>query len=314
MNSAQSPAQQWLLANLVGYGAIELKKIYRQNLSRSFVLSVTLTLASVGIVHFVVWSRDVIPQQHPLRIIAYEEFVLPSSATALGMNTSLALPISEDNAFDPSTNSPRPKPKGTQLRKLALPHREYANSIGELPSLGAAERADRVVPETDVAEEGRSRIVGGGNAQHEEIQRGGNPALSSQSNENVEGGSRTGVGSATKPSPGIASLGSGNPFGAEGGTGGGGFSLEWLQGGTRKKISGVLPQYPNGVNIEAELLFYATVDPDGSIKAILPAQKADSRLERSVIEALREWKFEKLAPSFPQLEQTCLLKFIFQLK
>lgn len=315
MNSVLSRSNQWIRIQLVGYGAIELKKVYRKNISRSFALSVAIALLSSGMVQLLVPSKESITPQRALRIVAYEEFVVPSSVTAMGMNASLALPRSEDNALDLKTKTPSSKPKGAQTRRVTLPPRDFSKTLGDLPSLGAAERADQASLRSDDAAAEKSGIVGGDNGHPTEGSHGGNPILSTSRESNVGGAARSGVGSASKPSPEGSAINSGDLFGVADGSGGGrGFSLEWLQGGTRKKIAGELPQYPKGVNLEAELAFYATVDPDGTIRAILPAQKADSRLERSVIEALRGWKFEALAPSFPQLEQTCLLKFTFQLK
>ena len=309
-----TPAQQWLRAQLVGYGAIELKKIYNRNLSRSFLAAVLATLAS-AFLYRLLWDVRETKPQRILRIVAYEEFVLPSSATAMGLTAAPLLPISEENAFDPSKNIPIPKPIGTQTRKLILPARDFSRSIGELPSLGAAERPDRVSDAPENSEKEKTGIVGGRNNNPINQTRGGTPVIGNPPAIPPSGGGRSGVGSATKPSPGSFSSPAGDPYGTTNAAGGGsGFSLEWLQGGTRKKISGELPKYPVGAKLEAELTFYATVDPDGTIKAILPAQKADMRLERSVIDALREWKFEALGSSFPQIEQTCLLRFIFQLE
>ena len=307
--------RSWREYQLVGYGAIELKKIYGKNISRSFFSSAVFSFAVAAIVWALLRAGEAKPER-TLRIIAYEEFVLPSnSTTALGMTAYPALPFSEENAFDPATQTPVPTPKGIQTKKFALPPREFAQMLGDLPSVGTADRADQSSPgiiDPPVGAEGR---IGGSNNTPQNNQQGGTPVPGFRDGGMPSGGGRSGIGSASKPSPGHFVAPTGDPYGTPNGSGGGsGFALEWLQGGTRKKLSGNLPVYPSGVTVEAELTFYATVDPDGTMKAVLPAQKADIRLERAVIDALRDWKFEALPTSFPQVEQTCLLKFIFQLK
>ena len=180
--------------------------------------------------------------------------------------------------------------------------------------MGIAERPDLPSSGAEEAKPEQTGIVGGSNSRPLNDLRGSLPVAGSDGDV-PSGGGRSGIGAASKPSPGTLASASANPYGVRDGTGGGqGYSLEWLQGGTRKKIAGELPVYPKATNVEAELSFYAAVDPEGTIKALLPAQKADVRLEQAVIEALRDWKFEPLASAFPQIEQTCQLRFIFRLK
>ncbi len=92
------------------------------------------------------------------------------------------------------------------------------------------------------------------------------------------------------------------------------FSIQWTQGGTRRKISGELPKYPPGVNVEAQIKILAVVLPDGSVQSTQPAQKGDTRLEDAAMKEVRFWKFEALRPSQPQREQSCVVTFLFTLK
>lgn len=93
-----------------------------------------------------------------------------------------------------------------------------------------------------------------------------------------------------------------------------GFSIQWSAGGTRKKLSGSLPRYPEGVNLEAQIKILTVVAPDGIVKNVQPAQKADTRLENAAMKEMRFWKFESLKPNQPQVDQTCVVTFLFRLK
>ncbi len=92
------------------------------------------------------------------------------------------------------------------------------------------------------------------------------------------------------------------------------FSIQWTQGGTRRKISGDLPKYPTGVNVEAQIKILAVVLPDGSIRSTQPAQKANTKLEETAMKEVRLWKFEPLRSSQPQRDQSCIVTFLFTLK
>ncbi|MFN0157547.1 MAG: hypothetical protein ACKVRP_05675, partial [Bacteroidota bacterium] len=64
-------------------------------------------------------------------------------------------------------------------------------------------------------------------------------------------------------------------------------SMVWSDGGTRKKLSGGLPEYPEGVNVEAQIKIEATVQPDGSVKGLRPAQKGNTKLEDAAMKEVR---------------------------
>lgn len=92
------------------------------------------------------------------------------------------------------------------------------------------------------------------------------------------------------------------------------YSLEWSGGGTRTKISGRLPRYPDGVNVSAQISLQVVVEPNGKVRSVLPLQKAHPLFEQSAIEEVRLWRFEPLATQFPQVDQTCVVTFYFLAK
>ncbi len=92
------------------------------------------------------------------------------------------------------------------------------------------------------------------------------------------------------------------------------FSVQWMQGGARRKLSGDLPKYPAGTNVEAQIKILTVVLPDGSVKSTQPAQKANTAMEEAALKEVRFWKFEPLRSSQPQQEQTCVVTFLFTLR
>ena len=92
------------------------------------------------------------------------------------------------------------------------------------------------------------------------------------------------------------------------------FSIQWLDGGTRKKVSGELPKYPEGTNVEAQIKILTVVMPDGSVKAVQPEQKANTKLEDAAMKEVRLWKFEPLRSNQLQAEQNAVITFLFRLK
>jgi TonB family protein len=97
----------------------------------------------------------------------------------------------------------------------------------------------------------------------------------------------------------------GVPDGASNGTGlgsrgfgkgkGSGFGdIEWGGGGNRVVLQKHLPKFPDGVRTSATIKIRFTVLPDGTVGKIIPLQKADPRLERAAMDALRKWRFNAL--------------------
>lgn len=125
--------------------------------------------------------------------------------------------------------------------------------------------------------------------------------------ERITPGSSTGIGPGGTSPVGSTGVGSDVDRGVS-------FSVQWLEGGTRRKISGDLPKYPEGVNVEAQIKILTLVTPDGSIKAVQPAQKANTKLEDAAMKEVRLWRFEPLRSNQPQEDQNCVVTFLFKLK
>lgn len=92
------------------------------------------------------------------------------------------------------------------------------------------------------------------------------------------------------------------------------YYMQWSDGGTRRKISGALPEYPRGANVEAQIKLEAVVLPDGTIKSLKPLQKGNTRLEEAAMKEVRLWRFEPLKSSVSQREQACSIAFNFRLR
>lgn len=93
-----------------------------------------------------------------------------------------------------------------------------------------------------------------------------------------------------------------------------GFEVAWAAGGKRGLLSGKLPEYPEGVNLEAQIKILAVVFPDGSVKSVQPSQKANTKLEEAALKEVRFWKFEPLPKTSPQIDQSCTITFNFLLR
>gem|GEM_PF-581796 len=118
------------------------------------------------------------------------------------------------------------------------------------------------------------------------------------------GKSGTGV-AAGKGTPGIADRDAGSSALS---------SVQWIGGGRRRKISGSLPSYPEGTNVEAQIRIEAIVTPKGTVKSVHPAQKGNARLEEAAMHELRQWRFEPLSRNLPQKDQRCIVTFNFTLR
>jgi TonB family protein len=91
-------------------------------------------------------------------------------------------------------------------------------------------------------------------------------------------------------------------------------SMLWSDGGTRRMVSGDLPEYPEGVKVEAQIKVELVVLPDGSVKSLRPFQKGNMKLEEAALKETRHWRFEPLRASAPQRDQTCVVTFNFRLR
>lgn len=93
-----------------------------------------------------------------------------------------------------------------------------------------------------------------------------------------------------------------------------GYSIEWSGVGSRRLLSGRVPQYPDGTDKEMPVLLQFTVLPDGSVSSIIPLRKSDELLEREAISALRTWRFDPLPAQFEQIPQAGKITFQFKLE
>jgi hypothetical protein len=308
------------------YGASELKRVYGKNLMRGLGCSLVVNILALGAYWGTVSIEPAVKSSSlTVRITKYEELGTPPSLTGVSFGLS-AYPVVKEPAQSSGNKHARPRVRPgprTTPRKENVAARGFGKIRGDLPSAPGANKIDpaKLLPSNDPAIKTRpvddlNAFGAGGNS--DDRFRGGTLVASKDANV-PSGDALSGVG--TNPH---------NVLGGEGDNGGGqggdadrfgsgsgdafGYSLSWLRGGTRRKLSGALPQYPAGVNVEANIGILAVVAPDGSIKSVQPAQKADSRLENAAMKELRYWKFERLRSSAPQIDQTCVVTFVFKLK
>ncbi len=308
------------------YGVTELKRIYGKNLMKGLRYSLVVNFLAIGSywgVAYIEPKEDT--QTVAVRITKYEELVAPPSITdkkfALTAYPVLAPPAGNtDTKHAPHKVRPGPR---TKKYKENIAARGFGEIRGELPSAPGANKIDpsKLLADNEDVSGGRPyddlNAVGGGGNSAERF-RGGT-LIASKEGDMPSGNAHFGVGS----NPHKIVGGEGNNGGGQGGdadrfgSGSGdsfGYSMSWLRGGTRRRLSGELPKYPNGVNVEAQISILAVVSPDGSIKSVQPAQKANTQLENAAMKELRYWKFEPLRSSAPQIDQSCVVTFNFKLK
>lgn len=170
---------------------------------------------------------------------------------------------------------------------------------GKLPSsdLADAEIASKTTPSktnalTDINQS--SNIVA-----KAEISSNDNSANTGTSSQNI--GSPDGI---TEGS-GLGSRGGGK------GKGEGFGDIEWGGGGNRVVLSKKVPLFPPGVNTSAQIKIRFTVRPDGTVSSMVPLQKADPRLERAAMDALRQWRFNPLKD---ERDMVGIIPFTFKLR
>ncbi len=87
--------------------------------------------------------------------------------------------------------------------------------------------------------------------------------------------------------------------------------IDWGGGGNRVVISKKIPTFPPGVNTSAQIKIRFTVRPDGTVSQMVPLQKADPRLERAAMDALRQWRFN---PLNEDIDMVGIIPFTFRLR
>ncbi len=308
----------------VSYGAGELRRVYMKHMTLAFVLSITLTLALLNSLWLLVDQEAFNPTpRRVVRIFKYSEIELPRPLGDVEFGLS-AYPTLQQNVSSDVLNAPLPanplrnQSSAKRMRKLPK-ERQLGEGLNTLSEFGGAEKLP--LDEKNVrqntwsnknAPSDRDDISGGSGESREPWRKGGVP-VPGKSGEPPSGVDPSGIGSSSKPSA------EGTPYGlgyeSDGdGEGYGGFSMRWLQGMTRRKISGELPKYPSGTNVSAQVKILIIVLPDGTVKSVQPVQKANRSLEEAAMKAVQYWKFESLGSSLSQVEQSCVITFYFKLK
>jgi len=290
----------------------------------AFILSITITLALLNLLWLFVDPEAFNPApRRVVHIFKYSEIELPRPLGDIEFGLS-AYPTLEQDFSPDVLNAPLPanplrsRSNTKKLRKLPK-ERQLGGGLNSLSEFGGAEKLPS--DEKDVRQNtwsnknalsDRDDISGGSGESREPWRKGGVP-VPGKSGEPPSGVDPSGIGGSSKPSA------EGTPYGLGSGGDGdgegyGGFSMRWLQGMTRRKISGELPKYPSGTNVSAQVKILTIVLPDGTVKSVQPVQKANPSLEEAAMKAVRYWKFEPLGSSLSQVEQSCVITFYFKLK
>lgn len=82
----------------------------------------------------------------------------------------------------------------------------------------------------------------------------------------------------------------------------------------RKVISKVIPLYPEGYNVETDVKVEIWVSPDGRVERLLLLKKGGNIFDQITLDALKEWRFERLTPNLPQETQRGVVTFMYRLK
>lgn len=132
--------------------------------------------------------------------------------------------------------------------------------------------------------------------------------LPSDKNNTNNGGSdarNTGSPNGSPDGQGLSYAGSGR------GAGLGFGDIDWGGGGNRIVLNKKIPVFPPGVNTSAQIKIRFIVKPDGTVSQMIPLQKADPRLEKAAMDALRQWRFNPLKEN---KEMVGIIPFTFRLR
>ena len=306
----------------VPYGAKELQRVYKKQMSFAFIFAVALTSAILISFRFFIDPEFFNPSpQHAVRIFTYSEIQLPLSLSDVEPGMS-AYPILQNQSVVPETGTHDAAtfPSRSSSKKRGAPgERRPGEGLSSLPGQVGVDKIqadERTAYPNDMgnmdAPADRHDIAGGSGESREPWRKGGRP-VPGKAGEPPSGVDRSGIGSSSKPSAGNTPYGIGSGEDGEG-DGNGVFSMHWLHGMTRRKLSGELPKYPQGAAVSAQVRILTIVLPDGTVRSVQPQQKANRLLEDAAMKAVRFWKFEPLGSSLPQVEQTCIITFSFKLK
>ena len=307
----------------VPYGAKELQRVYVKQMSLAFILAVALTFGILSSLRLLVDPETFNPSpRQVVRIFTYSEIELPRSFSDVEVGMS-AYPILQNQSISSETSLLDGSFPATALRnsrRRNVPgERRPGDGLNSLPGQVGVDKIqadEKTTYPNDMgnvnAKADHNDIAGGGGESREPWRKGGVP-VPGKTSEPPSGVDRSGIGSSSKPSAGTTpySLGSGENGDGEGN---GSFSMRWLHGMTRRKISGELPKYPHGATVSAQVRILTIVLPNGTVSSVQPEQKANRLLEDAAMKAIRFWKFEPLSSTLPQVEQSCVITFFFKLK
>jgi len=82
----------------------------------------------------------------------------------------------------------------------------------------------------------------------------------------------------------------------------------------RRVISKVIPLYPEGYNVETDVKVEIWVSPDGRVERLALLKKGGNIFDQITLDALKEWRFERLTPNLPQETQRGVVTFMYRLK
>jgi len=186
-----------------------------------------------------------------------------------------------------------------RTRVVDLPKRRMQEN--EPPTL-PVETKDRVKIQEDIQKMGLKVDPLSGAAKESRIKPGTLPP----GERDIKGARRIDVGqkiSATPPAEGVGkNVISNKPY-----------EINW-DSGEREILADPLPSFPEGINREVVLKIRITVLPDGTMGETLPLQKGEATLEALTLQALKNWRFNALEPSAPQVNQSGIIAFRFVLK
>jgi TonB family protein len=82
----------------------------------------------------------------------------------------------------------------------------------------------------------------------------------------------------------------------------------------RKLIHFKKPEYPEKESENTEVRLEIQANPDGTIKTVNVVKTGGLSFDNSAIEAVREWRFQSLAPDDKQTVQTGIVTIYFEVK
>lgn len=224
-------------------------------------------------------AQDAPPENRPREEDAPSE----ESAAPAQESTPVSLPEQEDPA---QGEEPPPEEPPTKPQEEAPPARETSESP---EAVGRASDSDGASEETSPAEQTAAARASAQRAASQE-------ADEAEQQSGAEAGEAAGAATGEEGSSEDEEKAS--PFDIEG--------LD------RTRLYGTMPQYTEKVNttIRVEII----VSPQGQVVGQRLLRKGNPSLERSVMEALRQWRFNRLPSGAPQRNQTGIVTFHFRLE